>query len=325
MCCDNPKVTVIIPNYNHGDYLSQRIDSVVNQTFQDFEVVILDDCSTDNSREVIELYRNHPKVSRIIYNDSNSNNTFKQWDKGIETARGEFIWIAESDDYCEPTFLDELVPPLLNNSNIVLSYCQSMFFSESGEVLAIMKASEMHSVVNGEKYALEKMMGGTSIPNASMVVFRKSAVEKIPRDYADMRYCGDWLFWTYICLLGDISISGKVLNYYRRHSNNVASKSIKKGLDFLEGNKIFSYLNSNCSPSGSQIKNAIYIRADSYIKVSPLFSSYIKQAAIESLSEIEPGIKRTIRLLKVKYFFDDFYYNFAQNFGRFVRILFPKF
>ena len=53
---------VIIPNYNHALYLQERLDSVFNQTYQDFEVIILDDCSTDNSREIIEKYANNPKV-----------------------------------------------------------------------------------------------------------------------------------------------------------------------------------------------------------------------------------------------------------------------
>ncbi len=63
-----PRVSVIVPNYNHGKYLPLRLESIFNQTFQDFEVILLDDCSSDNSREILELYRNHPKVSTIIYN-----------------------------------------------------------------------------------------------------------------------------------------------------------------------------------------------------------------------------------------------------------------
>jgi glycosyltransferase involved in cell wall biosynthesis len=105
-----PLLAVIIPNYNHAPYLEQRIESVLKQTFQDMEVIILDDCSTDNSKNIIERYRNHPKVSTVLYNKVNSGNTFKQWKKGIEQARGTWIWIAESDDWCEPTFLEEVLP-----------------------------------------------------------------------------------------------------------------------------------------------------------------------------------------------------------------------
>ena len=102
-------VTVIIPNFNHARFLDERIRSVLNQTYQDFEVMILDDCSTDNSLEVINRYKNHPKVTQIVVNEQNSGSPFKQWQKGISMAKGELIWIAESDDSCEPTFLETLV------------------------------------------------------------------------------------------------------------------------------------------------------------------------------------------------------------------------
>ena len=96
--CAAPLVSVIIPNYNYARFLTERIDSVLSQTFQNFELIILDDCSTDNSREVIERYRSNPKVSHIIYNQSNTGSPFAQWEKGLSVARGKYIWVAEADD-----------------------------------------------------------------------------------------------------------------------------------------------------------------------------------------------------------------------------------
>ena len=91
-------VSIIIPNYNHAKFLDERIQSVLNQTYQNFELIILDDKSSDNSVEVINQYKDDPRVSSIIINKDNSGSTFKQWYKGIEIAKGEIIWIAESDD-----------------------------------------------------------------------------------------------------------------------------------------------------------------------------------------------------------------------------------
>ena len=108
---NNPLVSVIIPNYCHAQYLDQRIQSVLNQTYQNFEVIILDDCSPDDgaSKAVIEKYRDNTHVSQIVYNEVNTGSTFKQWEKGFLIAKGELIWIAESDDYCELNLLEELV------------------------------------------------------------------------------------------------------------------------------------------------------------------------------------------------------------------------
>jgi glycosyltransferase involved in cell wall biosynthesis len=82
------QVSVILPNYNHAVFLQKRIDSIFNQSFTDFELIILYDFSTDNSKEIIEQYREHPHVSHIVYNTENSGSTFKQWGKGIELAKG---------------------------------------------------------------------------------------------------------------------------------------------------------------------------------------------------------------------------------------------
>ena len=130
-----PKVSVIIPNYNHAPYLKRRIDSVLNQTYTDFEVILLDDCSTDESREVLLMYQDHPKVSHVVINRENSGSPFKQWHRGFELAKGEYIWIAESDEWCEPTLLETLVEPMLRDEFIVLRYCQSLLASERGKVI----------------------------------------------------------------------------------------------------------------------------------------------------------------------------------------------
>lgn len=76
-----PLVSVIVPNYNHARYLEQRLDTVFNQTYQKFEVIILDDKSTDNSLEVINRYKDNPHLSQIVVNEQNTGSPFKQWDK----------------------------------------------------------------------------------------------------------------------------------------------------------------------------------------------------------------------------------------------------
>ena len=118
-------VSVIIPNYCHARYLKQRIDSVLAQTYSDIEVVLLDDCSTDSSREILESYRSHPRIKQIVYNDRNSGSAFAQWQKGFALTGGEYIWIAESDDYADPTFLERCVAALDSDSDCVIAHTLS--------------------------------------------------------------------------------------------------------------------------------------------------------------------------------------------------------
>ena len=129
-------VSVIIPNYNHAPFLKERIDSVLNQTYDNFEVIILDDKSTDNSKEVIANYRGHPKISHIVYNEENSGSTFKQWQKGFSLAKGDYIWIAESDDVAHPDFLKRLMSGIESNPNVVLAFSNLKMIDRNGTPLA---------------------------------------------------------------------------------------------------------------------------------------------------------------------------------------------
>ena len=118
-------VSIIVPNYNHSRFLEERLESIFSQTFQDFEVILLDDSSTDNSVEVLKRYATHPKVRELLVNDHNSGSPFKQWQQGFALSLGEYIWIAESDDYADKDFLATLVPALKANPQLGLAYCQS--------------------------------------------------------------------------------------------------------------------------------------------------------------------------------------------------------
>jgi glycosyltransferase involved in cell wall biosynthesis len=96
---DKPLISVIVPNYNHEKYLKQRLESVFNQTYVNFEVILLDDFSTDSSTNILSEYAKNPKVSHCVFNETNSGNTFVQWNKGIALAKGDYIVKKDSRQY----------------------------------------------------------------------------------------------------------------------------------------------------------------------------------------------------------------------------------
>src|SRR5579859_2961505 len=128
-----PKVSVVIPNYNHARFLRKRIDSVLQQTYQDFELILLDDCSTDDSRAILSQYTADPRA-RVEFNEVNSGSTFRQWNKGVRLARGEYVWIAESDDYADEHLLETLVSRLESEPAAVLAHCRSWRVSAEGHL-----------------------------------------------------------------------------------------------------------------------------------------------------------------------------------------------
>src|SRR2546430_11315204 len=127
-----PAVSVIVPNYNHARFLRRRIDTVLGQTFLDFELILLDDCSTDNSRDILTAYADDSRV-RIEFNAKNSGSTFKQWNKGVRLAKGKYVWIAESDDYADEQLLERLVGVLEEEPEVTFAYCRSWRIAANGE------------------------------------------------------------------------------------------------------------------------------------------------------------------------------------------------
>src|SRR5665213_3269095 len=167
-----PRVSVIIPNYNHAPFLTRRIETVLQQTFRDFEVILLDDCSTDESRSILSSYANNPRV-RIEFNAANSGSTFKQWNKGVGLARGEYVWVAESDDYADTRFLERLVGVLDSEPKAAFAYCRSWRVSDdrlNGFADSYLpdpqRWTEDHSV-NGRDECREYSVSQNIVPNSS--------------------------------------------------------------------------------------------------------------------------------------------------------------
>lgn len=242
---NNPLVSVIIPNYNHAKYLDQRIQSVLNQTYQNFEVIILDDCSPDNgaSKAVIEQYRENPHVSHIVYNEVNSGSTFKQWHKGFDLAKGDWIWIAESDDYCETNFLETLYPYLNGENVVVLS--ESIHIDTKGNPMEKFKEKYRVEKIGGIEFIKKRIIySNNHIPNASAVLFRKDIALAIDRSYMDYKASGDRLFWIKMLESGHITKVFKPLNYFRQHNNKVSPRAEVTGVQCSENYKINKYLHS---------------------------------------------------------------------------------
>lgn len=234
-----PKVSVIIPNYNHAGFLNQRIDSVLLQTYQDFELIILDDCSTDYSRQIINAYTGHPKVSLILFNDTNSGSTFKQWRKGIENAKGELIWIAESDDYADHTFLEKLLEKITLQPGVGVAYCQSWRVDEHNKVLDSCKswfpARWQSDFVNDGKAEIRDHFLFHGILNASATLFKRDIAMSVSDRFTTFSYFGDQLFWIEMLLKTDIYYLADELNFFRTHEKNVSGAAARRGVGIKEG------------------------------------------------------------------------------------------
>ena len=237
-----PLVSVIIPNYNHAKFLDERIQSVLNQTYQNFEVIILDDKSTDNSVELINNYRDNPHVSHVVVNEENSGSTFKQWHKGFGLAKGEIIWIAESDDSCDKSLLETLVRGYVDN-HAVLAFCRSFIYDIHGNksIFPQQMVFPWDIVMQGKSFISKYLINSNSVANASSVIFNRNVAMTIDKQYMTMQSAGDWLFWIELMEQGNVYFCTKELNYFRLHGTNTTPKMYREGVTSIEHKKIFDY------------------------------------------------------------------------------------
>ena len=135
------KVSVVVPNYNYGKYLRKRIKSILAQTYPIYELIILDDASTDGSAElakniVLDLKLKNPEMRvKFVGNKENSGKAMAQWKKGIEEAKGDYVWIAEADDLSSKRFLEEAMKGF-DDLKVVISYTESMIINSHELMIA---------------------------------------------------------------------------------------------------------------------------------------------------------------------------------------------
>jgi glycosyltransferase involved in cell wall biosynthesis len=252
-----PQVSVIVPNYNHARFLPKRIESVLRQTFQDFDLILLDDCSTDESRTTLRRYASDPRISLEI-RETNSGSPFKQWNRGVQLAQGKYIWIAESDDYADERLLERLVAVLDAEPQVVFVNCRSWRVDADGRVDGYADADLLDQ--DPDKWANDFNADGREecsnyfvrfnpVFNASSVLFRKEVYERVGGADETLRSCGDWKLWAGMALQGRIAHIKEPLNYYRVHSRNVTEESKREGLAAAEYLRVIRWILSEVTPT----------------------------------------------------------------------------
>jgi len=227
-----PKVSIILPSYNHGAYLRDRMDTIINQTYEDWELIIIDDRSTDGSLEILTDFaaKNKAKIKFFIVNEVNSKSGYFSWEKGINIAESEYVWIAETDDYSDVNFLKEQIAVLEQNKNCALVFCASNYVDANKQFLLnsdrrtkdlAVKEGE-YKVFDGSVF-IDKMPFNTYITNGSSVVFRKPNRE-IPHEIFLQRQCSDLFLWTFLLQNESFAFLNKKRNYFRRHEESTTTK-----------------------------------------------------------------------------------------------------
>ncbi|EKE04171.1 MAG: glycosyl transferase family protein [uncultured bacterium] len=245
-----PKVSVIITTYNRADYLSYAIDSVLNQTFQDFELIIIDDGSTDETYDLVNRYQNE----RIRYHYQENRGQNPARNIGMELANGEYIAHLDSDDIWVSTKLEKQVNILRNNQNIGLVYCGTQLIDGLNNIIG----TQPIIIHNGN--VLDKLLMTNFLYNGSCAIFRKDCLEKVGFFDESFKRMTDWEFYLKFAIYYKFFGINEYLLQYRIH-NETMSKDFNSyktyGIKILE--KIFNH--KDIDPKYLKLKNrAIALR-----------------------------------------------------------------
>lgn len=249
-----PLVSIIVPCYNHAQYLRQRLDTIYQQTYQNFEVILLDDASTDNSVELLSEYADkYSEKTRIYINDTNTGSPFHQWKMGFDLAKGELYWIAESDDYCELNFLEEMIKPF-SDPAVTLACSKISILNEStGSIentnwfYQYADRDIMEYTMTSATFTKHILGYNNELCNVSGLLFRRPGVipAEVETTFCNMKASGDYFFYLWLCRGGCISFIYKTTDYFRRHKNCTSYRAYEKKPYYSEHKDIIEFIAEN--------------------------------------------------------------------------------
>lgn len=234
---DLKKVSVVVPNYNYASYIRARLNTIFEQTYPIYETIVIDDCSTDDSlEEIARTLSSQRRSVTLMTAGQNSGNVFKQWEKALEAASGELLWIAEADDLAEPVLVERLAAFHGEIDGCTLAFSDSRSIDESG--LSVYDsyipyaenvspgALSKDSIFDAKEFA-EKVLGVANLVlNGSSVLWNRHMLQKAFKranpDLSGIKLVGDWLIYLSACEEeGKIGYYAKPVNIHRRHSKSV--------------------------------------------------------------------------------------------------------
>jgi len=243
-------VSIVVPNFNHRQFLLERFNSIFAQTYRNIEIGFLDDASSDDSVEYVRGLASPFRFS-IDVNKENSGSAFRQWARGLSLTHGEFVWIAEADDSCAPDFLERLVALAGRNPSAGFVYSQSRIIGERGRTLEETPRylSEIHPsrwrqdyFTHGADEVSNYLILRNTVPNASACLFRRDALQEIGLAEMTLRLCGDWLAYAKILRRHDVAFLAAPLNNHRRHGKTLRASGDSGGRRIRESYFVQEYI-----------------------------------------------------------------------------------
>lgn len=240
-----PLVTALVPSYNHGKYIVERIESILKQTYENIELIVIDDKSTDDSIEIINELKDKYGFT-FIQNKKNSGSPFSAWESVCKLANGEYIWICESDDVAETNFIEVALEQFHKCPEAVMFYASSNVIDNESKKIGhtdnyfhdIWKETRWDTDFknDGLEELVHYQIRGQTVPNMSSAVFSSSAFIKSFSPFIKrFKLTGDWLFVGELMKQGEVIYTHQTLSNFRQHevTSRVRVKSARSQAEYL--------------------------------------------------------------------------------------------
>jgi glycosyltransferase involved in cell wall biosynthesis len=282
---ESPVVSFIVPCYRLAHLLPDCVNSILAQTYGDFEVLIMDDCSPDNTAEVARSFTD--SRVRHVRNDPNMGH-LRNYNKGIDLARGRYIWLISADDYLrQPYVLQRYVQLLDNNPKVGYTFCPGVAVGvneRTDQAEWVAHGQRVHGksdrIISGHRLLKDLLKGNTIVAASGLV--RRECYQTLGSFPLNMPWAGDWYLWCLFALHFDVGYFAEPMVCYREHELTMTTQLMQDRVD-------------NCFAEEVEIPWVIKEKADeaNFRKVSrdslqALASIYARSVAAKHYRNVKP-------------------------------------
>lgn len=218
------RISIIIPTYNSNLFIKRAIESIIHQTFTDWELLIVDDCSTDNTKEIIQEFIDQDQRIQLLTTITNSGGPATPKNIGVANSKGIYIAFLDHDDEWMPEKLEKQIKIFKESKdeNLGIISCGANLINNQGKCFSIYKPTK-------RKVTFPEILIRNPIYSNSSVLIKRIAIETVGQRDEYMKYSEDWEMWIRICKAGYTMdfVYEPLFNYYFHDSNITKAKGDK--------------------------------------------------------------------------------------------------
>lgn len=226
MCRMDEKVSICIPAYNNANIIGTTIDAILEQSYRNFELIIVDDASTDNTVQVIKGYHD----SRIkLYNNEKNMGMAGNWNRCVRLASSKYIKLVCADDIIKPKCIETELEAMLSHKDVVMTINDSIMVNLQKKKLGVFRRYPKKGIIDGNKLARNSLIVSNFFGMPCAVMFRKDVFDWVGGFDKHFKYILDFDLWLSMALYGKVLILPQKLNYFTLREDSNTGKVLSVG------------------------------------------------------------------------------------------------